>query len=173
MRYATIASLVTVVLFATASLGAQAAPPSAAKIAAAEEAFQILGLTYEYQAAIRTVIDGRIAQMKDDIMRSGNEDREAAFIADLPAIARASEEAANARIKAAAHQFATDHADYFTLDELQQIVAFSKTPAGQKMISAQPFVFDNKHNYTEGLRGMAFEAYDSVVMDWQRKHARH
>lgn len=167
MRYATISSLIAALFLAATSLPAQAA--SAEKIAAAEEVFNILGLTSSIQEEARTIVVNELEHAMMNLPGNYAQYR-SAFVRDQAAIIRSSEDAANAGIvKELAHQFATDHADYFTVDELQQIVAYSKTPAGQKMISAQSLVFNRRDPDPSDLRDGVDDAISAVTDEWLRK----
>jgi uncharacterized protein len=134
MRTATIAVFVAAILFAALPLKAQTLPPPAPpaeNLAAAQELIQTMRATDQFKALLPTIM----SNMKNTVVQNRPE-MEKNYDNMVPLFT----EAANARLNEFTDQLAAVYARHFTIDELHQIIAFYKTPTGQKMIAELPSI---------------------------------
>lgn len=132
MRTVTIAAFIAAMLFAAPALHAQTlppAPPPAENLAAAKELIQTMRATDQFKALLPTIM----ANMKNAIVQNRPE-MEKNYDNMVPLFT----DAANARLNEFTDQLAAVYARHFTIDELHNIIAFYKTPTGQKMIAQLP-----------------------------------
>lgn len=134
MRIATIAAFVAATFFAAPALQAQTLPPPAPpaeNLAAAQELIQTMRATDQFKALLPTIM----ANMKAAIVQNRPE-MEKNYDTMMPLFTQT----ANARLNEFTDQLAAVYARHFSIDELHQIIAFYKTPTGQKMIAELPAI---------------------------------
>jgi uncharacterized protein len=128
-----IASFAALLFFVAAPACAQTAAPSPAPdtLAAAKELVETMHLTRQYEA----ILPGILKALKPSIVQGRAEvDRE--FDTLVPIIL----DAFRSRLDEMTDAVATVYASNFSTDELRAVIAFYKTPVGQKMLDKLPTV---------------------------------
>jgi uncharacterized protein len=134
IRYARVAILVAVALFAVSPLRAQApsdAPPPAENLAAARELVAVMKATDQFKVLLPSIFQA----LKQAIVQGRPE-----VAKDYDAIVPIVTAGAMKRLDAFAEVLATVYARNFSVDELHDLIAFYKTPTGQKLIARQPVI---------------------------------
>jgi uncharacterized protein len=161
MRTATIAVFAAAFFLATASLRAQTLPPQPPeKIAAAQELLQAMRAPDKFTPMVMKTIDARRVIFETDaIERNPSPDNVNTLMKEYDAMVPSFIEAANPHIKEARDNLLEFYSDQFTLDELHQLTAFYKSPAGQKMLSTQYNLFLEE----TGIANRIVEAVDADI----------
>lgn len=121
-------------LFALVALPAAAqSPPSAASIAAAKEILDLKGANKMFSP----LVAGVIARTKDQLLQSN-----LTLGKDLDEVALKLAGEYNPRASEVMNQAAKFYAQAFTEKEVQDILAFYKSPVGRKVIDTEPKVID-------------------------------
>jgi uncharacterized protein len=134
LRYARVAILVALALFAVSPLRAQApsdAPPPAENLAAARELVAVMKATDQFKVLLPSIFQA----LKQAIVQGRPE-----VAKDYDAIVPIVTAGAMKRLDAFAEVLATVYARNFSVDELHDLIAFYKTPTGQKLIARQPVI---------------------------------
>jgi hypothetical protein len=134
MRYTIIAVFVTLACLAAGPLRAQApsaTPPSADNLAAARELVTTMKATDQFKLLLPNIFQAlkpAIVQNRPDAAKD--------YDAIIPIVTAG----AMKRLDDFANMLAGIYARNFTLDELHDLIAFYKTPTGQKLIAQQPVI---------------------------------
>jgi uncharacterized protein len=132
MRYANIAAFAFAFVLAIGPLRAQApstaAPPPAENLAAARELVATMRATDQFKALLPTIVEG----MKPAVVQ-GRPQVAKDFDAIMPIIVNA----ATQRLNQLAEMLAVVYARNFSVDEIHDLIAFYKTPTGEKLLQRQ------------------------------------
>jgi hypothetical protein len=132
LRWA-LAALLGAVLLGFAAVAAQAQSPTAGAVAAARELIQAKG----GGAMFEPVIPGVVESTKNNLLPTNpNLSRE---LNEVSAQLRREYEAKKAEL---VYEVAIVYAKHFTEQELKELVAFYKSPLGQKMLKEEPLALD-------------------------------
>jgi uncharacterized protein len=134
IRYARVAVFVALAFFAASPLRAQApseAPPPAENLAAARELVSTMKATDQFKILLPSIFQAlkqAIVQGRPDVAK------------DYDAIVPIVTAGAMKRLDAFADVLAVVYARNFSVDEIHDLIAFYKTPTGQKLIARQPII---------------------------------
>jgi uncharacterized protein len=133
MRRAIIAVFAGVFLsFTSAWAQTSVAPsPSPETVAAARELVRVMKATDQFRALLPTIIQG----LKPAIVQ-GRPEMEKDFDAIMPIIING----AMQRLNQLADMLADVYARNFSVDEIHDLIAFYRTPTGQKLLERQPVI---------------------------------
>jgi uncharacterized protein len=134
LGYARVAVFVALAFFAVSPLRAQApsdAPPPAENLAAARELVAVMKATDQFKVLLPSIFQA----LKQAIVQGRPE-----VAKDYDAIVPIVTAGAMKRLDAFAEVLATVYARNFSVDELHDLIAFYKTPTGQKLIARQPVI---------------------------------
>lgn len=131
MRYANVAAFAVTFFLAISPLRAQApstAEPSPENLAAARELVTTMRATDQFKVLLPTIVEG----MKPAIVQ-GRPQVAKDFDAIMPIVING----AMQRLDQLAEMLAQVYARNFTVDEIHDLIAFYKTPTGQKLLERQ------------------------------------
>ncbi len=131
MRYANIAAFAVAFFLAISPLQAQApstAAPSPENLAAARELVTTMRATDQFKVLLPTIVEG----MKPAIVQ-GRPQVAKDFDAIMPIVIQG----AMQRLDQLAEMLAVVYARNFTVDEIHDLIAFYKTPTGEKLLERQ------------------------------------
>ena len=134
MRYANIAAFAVAFFLAIGPLRAQApstAAPSPENLAAARELVATMRATDQFKVLLPTIVEG----MKPAIVQ-GRPQVEKDFDAIMPVVIKG----AMQRLNQLAEMLAVVYARNFSVDEIHDLIAFYKTPTGEKLLDRQAVV---------------------------------
>ena len=118
----------------------QPKPPSAAAIAAAKEILAMKKASTMYAAAVPNIVQ----QTKDQLLQSNLN-----YQKDLNEVAAKLRTDLQPRFVEITNEVALLYAQNFSEQELKEILAFYKTPAGQKLLKTQPKVIDSSMAFAQ------------------------
>ncbi len=134
MRYANIAAFAVAFALAVCPLQAQtpstAAPPPE-NLAAARELVAAMRATDQFKVLLPTIVEG----MKPAIVQ-GRPQVEKDFDAIMPIVINGAVQ----RLSQLAEMLADIYARNFTVDEIHDLIAFYKSPTGEKLLERQPVI---------------------------------
>jgi hypothetical protein len=129
MRFATIAAFAAAALLAVGPVRAQTpTQPPAENLAAARELVQTLKSTDQFRAILPTIFDNLRPVFVQDRPEMGKD-----YDAIIPIVIAS----ATKRVDEFADKLAAIYANNFTVSELRDLIAFYRTPTGQKFIARQ------------------------------------
>ncbi|HTV38867.1 MAG TPA: DUF2059 domain-containing protein [Xanthobacteraceae bacterium] len=131
MRYAKVAAVVAALFFSVYPLRAQTpstAAPSAENLAAARELVAAMRATDQFKVVLPAIVEG----MKPAVVQ-GRPQVAKDFDAIMPIIVNG----AMQRVNELAEMLAVIYARNFSVDEIHDLIAFYKTPTGQKLLERQ------------------------------------
>jgi uncharacterized protein len=135
MRYANVAAFVAALFFAVCPLRAQtpstAAPPPAENLAAARELVATMRATDQLRAVLPTIVEG----MKPAVVQ-GRPQVAKDFDAIMPIIVNG----AMQRLDKLTEMLADVYARNFSVDEIHDLIAFYRTPTGEKLLQRQAVI---------------------------------
>lgn len=139
-RAARLASVILALALASQAAHAQQHQPSPAAVATAKELIKVTGATQLFNPLIAGVVEqAKLLYLQQDPQLSK----------DLNEIAAKMRTDLQPRFSELSDEVALLYASNFTEQELKDILVFYKSPAGQKMLQAQPQVIDSSMKFAQ------------------------
>jgi hypothetical protein len=146
----------------SATASAQQPPaPSAASIAIAKELISLKGAAQMFNP----IVSGVIMQVRGQLLQTNVN-----LAKDLDEVALKLAGELNPRVSEIFDNAAKLYATRFTEQELKDVLAFYKTPAGQKVISQEPQVLDQSVRFADDwARRLSSEVMDKMRTEMKKK----
>jgi hypothetical protein len=157
---ALVAGLMALSLIFPRCAGAQAQPDADA-VAAATELITTLRLADQFKVTLPAIL-----RALKPVVAQGRPETER----DFDAVSSAVLDAMNARVSELMGPLAAVYARNFTVSEMRQLVAFYRTPAGQKFLDKAAVVTEESATITQNIgRTIAGEMHDRIVEEMRKR----
>jgi uncharacterized protein len=157
---ALIAALMAVSLIFPRCVGAQAQPDAEA-VAAATELITTLRLADQFKVALPAIL-----RALKPVVGQGRPETEREF----DAVSSVVLDAMNARVSELMGPLAAVYARNFTVSEMRQLVAFYRTPTGQKFLDKQAVVTEEATTISQNIgRTIAGEMHGRIIEEMRKR----
>jgi hypothetical protein len=163
LRIVSAAGLALGLALSVVPAGAQAPAPSPAAVAAAKEILAMKNANAMYASVVPNVVH----QTKEALLRNNLN-----YQKDLNEVALIVAQSLAGREKEIADGMAKAYAGEFTEQELKDMVAFYKTPLGQKMLAAEPKAIQQSMGYMNGWAQQFAEVVNAQFRAEMRKRGK-
>ena len=163
-RAARPAAIAVALVAASPAAHAQSHQPSPASLQVAEQLVTVTGAT----ALFNPLIAGVVEQAKNLYLQQNP-----ALAKDLNEIADKMRKDLQPRFAELTNEIAKLYATHFTEQELKDILAFYKSPAGKKMLVQQPIVVDASMKFAQDWANKLSEQVTAKMRDELRKRGHH